>query len=432
MKKILLYFILPATVIVVITLVFGLNKEDGDKFEVLTQAKRGEFRIEVTTTGELEAKSSVTIPGPTGLRRAQIWEVKIEDLIEEGKVVKKGDYIARLDPSELMDKIQKATSDLQQSQSQLTQTKLDTALELRKSRDELINLEFDVQQKSIILEQSKFEPPATIKQSEIELQKVQRALKQATEGYQLKLAKAEAQVQEAAAKVSEQRVTLNFYENLLSQFTIYAPEPGMVIYKRSWNGTKIETGSTVQPWDPVVATLPDLSTMVSKTFVNEVDISSIEAGLPVNITLDAFPDKKLTGKVIEIANVGEQKPNSDAKVFQVLIEINESDTTLRPGMTTGNTIIADIDTDVVFVPLECLHSQGDSISYVIKKSGFGITKQEVKILKSNADQAVIQSGVAEGDVLYLSDPSGIDKSPIEPLEDPGEILSDKGAGQTDV
>ena len=88
----------------------------------------------------------------------------------------------------------------------------------------------------------------------------------------------------------------------------------------------------VQTWDPVIATLPDLSVMVSKTYVNEVDISFIEVGLSTNISFDAFPDKKLTGKVIQIANVGEQKPNSDSKVFEVLIELNESDTTMRPGM----------------------------------------------------------------------------------------------------
>jgi multidrug efflux pump subunit AcrA (membrane-fusion protein) len=424
-KKKILFFVIPAIIIVAVFIVFQQKGSDDDEFEVLVEATVGEFRIEVTTTGELEAKNSVTIPGPTGLRRAQIWQVKIEHLVEEGTTVEKGDYIARLDPSELMDKIQKATTDLQQSQSQYTQTRLDTALELRKSRDELINMEFDVQQKQIVLEQSKFEPPATIKQNEIELQKTKRSLSQATEGYKLKTEKAVAQMQEAAAKVTEHRVNLNFYESLLKEFTITAPEPGMVIYKRSWNGTKIETGSTVEPWDPTVATLPDLSVMVSKTYVNEVDISTVDVGQPVKLSLDAFPDKKLTGKVIEIANVGEQKPNSDSKVFQVLIEINESDTTLRPGMTTGNTIIADVEENVVFVPLECLHSQGDSISFVIKKAGFGKFKQEVNISKTNADEAVIDAGVTEGDILYLSDPGGIDKEQIKLLESSKEALNTK-------
>ena len=67
-------------------------------------------------------------------------------------------------------------------------------------------------------------------------------------------------------------------------------------------------------WDPVVATLPDHTTMVSKTYINEVDINTVKVDQKVEIGLDAFPEKKLTGTVIEVANVGEQKPNTDAHV----------------------------------------------------------------------------------------------------------------------
>ena len=276
----------------------------------------------------------------------------------------------------------------------------------------MINLDFEVQEKEIILEQSQFEPPATIKNNEIQLAKAKRAYKQAVESYILKTDKATAQMQEAATQVSKKRLKLDFLNKLLVEFTILAPEPGMVIYKRSWNGTKIATGSTIQPWDPVVATLPDLTTMVSKTYINEVDISSVKNGLDVQITLDAFPDKRLTGKVIDVANVGEQNPNSDAKVFQVLIEIYESDTTLRPGMTTGNTIITDVIPDAIFIPVECLHSQGDTLLYVIIESGLSITKQEVLAGKSDSDYVVILSGVKENDRVFLSDPEGIEKKPV--------------------
>ncbi|MDZ7607504.1 MAG: HlyD family efflux transporter periplasmic adaptor subunit [Cyclobacteriaceae bacterium] len=135
-----------------------------------------------------------------------------------------------------------------------------------------------------------------------------------------------------------------------------------------------------------MAKLPDLSKMVSRTFINEVDINAVKIDQKVEIGLDAFPEKKLTGKVIEVANVGEQKPNSDAKVFQLLIEINESDTTLRPGMTTSNTIVSGEISDVLYVPVESLHTQGDSISFMYKKSGLRTIKQEVLTGKSNADE----------------------------------------------
>jgi len=423
MKKSVLY-ILGA--IVLVTAIFFSLRISGDKTDdtdVMSEAVMGEFRIEVTTSGELEAKNSVIVPGPSGMRRAQIWQVKIDHIVDEGTVVAKGDYIARLDQSEVGDKIQNANNELQLNLSKYKQTKLDTALELRKVRDELINLEFDIQEKEIILDQSQFEPPATVKNNEIQLIKARRAHKQALEGYKLKTEKAVAQMEEAETKVQEQRIKLSFLQELMEEFTIVAPEPGMVIYKRSWNGTKISAGSTIEPWDPVVATLPDLTTMVSKTYINEVDISTVKTGLDVELSLDAFPDKKLTGKVIEVANVGEQKPNSDAKVFQVLIEIHESDTTLRPGMTTGNTIIAEVLTDVTYIPLESLHSQGDSLLYVIKKSGLGFIKQEVLVGKSDSDQIIVTKGVNEGDLVYLSDPAGIENRSIVLLEEDPDLTS---------
>lgn len=423
MKKRILYISLSLLIILIIFISLKFNGRKSAKADLIIEAKKEEFRIEVTTTGELEAKNSVNIPGPTGLQRAGIWRVNIDHIVDEGTVVKKGEYVASLDQSELNDKILNVDNELQLNLSKYTQTRLDTALELRKARNEMINLDFEVQEKEIILEQSQFEPPATIKNNKIQLAKARRAHKQAIESYKLKTDKASAQMQEAATQVSKKRMKLNFLNKLLVDFTILAPEPGMVIYKRSWNGTKIATGSTIQPWDPVVATLPDLTTMVSKTYINEVDISSVKTGLDVQITLDAFPDKRLTGKVIDVANVGEQNPNSDAKVFQVLIEIHESDTTLRPGMTTGNTIVTDVIPDAIFIPIECLHSQGDTLLYVIKESGLSITKQEVLAGKSDSDHVVILSGVEENDRIFLSDPEGIEKKSVIPL--PANLTSNQ-------
>jgi hypothetical protein len=99
-----------------------------------------------------------------------------------------------------------------------------------------------------------------------------------------------------------------------------------------------------------------------------------------------------------------------------LIEIYESDTTLRPGMTTSNTIIAGELKDVLFVPVEALHSQGDSVTFVFKKEGLGIVKQEVKIGQANSDEAVIVLGLKESDVVYLSDPDGLDGKKIQFLD----------------
>jgi multidrug efflux pump subunit AcrA (membrane-fusion protein) len=425
MNKKIIILISVVAILFIAFIIQKFNSGGSEGSEILTEVKKGVFRMEVTTAGELDAKNSVEIMGPNGLRRAQIWQVKIDDIVDEGTVVEKGGYIARLDQSEIGDKIQKEQTDLQQTRSQYTQAKLDTALSLRKARDELINLKYDIEENEIILAQSQFEPPAEIKKAEINVEKARRTYNQAVENYRLQKEKAIAEVDEAAAKMMDDQNQLDFLQKLAGEFTVTAPEQGMVIYKRSWRGQKQGVGSTIEPWDPVVAKLPDLSKMISRTYINEVDINTVKVDQKVEIGLDAFPEKKLTGKVIEVANVGEQKPNSDAKVFQLLIEVHESDTTLRPGMTTSNTIISGEMADVLFIPVEALHSQGDSVTYVYKKDGLSTIKQEVMVGQSNSDEVVVLSGLEDSDMVYLSDPDGMEEKEIRFLTESADQVASK-------
>ncbi len=424
LKKILI----PLAVLAALAGAYFFFSEEGveEEQDILTTVKRDDLRIEVTVSGELEAKNSVNVQGPFGLRNAGIWQVKLDDLVPEGTEVKKGDYVARLDNSELGEKIRSEQLELEESLNKYEQTKIDTAIELRKQRDNLVNLAYDVDQKKLELEQSQFEPPATIKQAELEMEKAKRALKQAENEYRLQKDKAISQMAQASAKLKDDQGDLKVLEDLSKQFIINAPENGMVIYRRDWDGRKVTKGSMIGGWDPTVATLPDLSSMISKTYVNEVDISRIKVGQQVDIGLDAFPEKDLSGKVTKVANIGEQKPNSDAKVFEVSIEVNESDTTLRPAMTTSNMIITDYLENVLIVPLEAIHSQGDSLTYVFKKQGISTVKQEIALGKKGIDMAVIDQGLEENDVIYLSVPENPDEKQIAYLEKEPQPITEKG------
>lgn len=390
-----------AIVLTIAAYFLWFNEAVGES-DIYVEVEKSDFRITVTTTGELDAKNSVDITGPTGMRAAQLWNVQISKIIPEGKVVNQGEFVAELDKSGLIDKLRAKQTELTKAESQYTQTQLDTTLTLREARDNLINLQFAAEQKKLELEQSAYEPPATIKQAEIALKKSERDYLQAKESYTIKVDQAKAKMKEAFATLQNEQSTVEFMTKLMAEFTITAPENGMLIYVKDWRGTKKKEGSTISAWNPVVATLPDLSSMISKTYVNEVDIRKIKKNQKVEIGLDAFPDKKLTGKVVSVANMGEQKPNSDAKVFEVMIDIHESDTTLRPSMTTSNEIVANIIPDVLFVPLEALYSQGDSITFVYKKEGANLIKQEVAVGESNDEAIIITKGLALGDKIALT------------------------------
>ncbi|MEK6476724.1 HlyD family efflux transporter periplasmic adaptor subunit [Catalinimonas sp. 4WD22] len=420
--------IIPIVVLVLAIGAYFYFSDQGDETEqdILTSVQRTDLQLDVTVTGELQAKNSVNIMGPTGLRNARIYQVKIDNIVPEGTVVEKGGYVARLDNSELSNKIREEELEYQESLNVYEQTQIDTAINLREQRDKLINLQYDKEQKKLTLEQSQYEPPATIKQAELELEKADRALEQAREEYDLLLRKSRSEMSQASAKLQDDKMDLDQLQDLLKDFVIKAPENGMVIYEREWDGRKKGEGSQISAWEPVVATLPDLSSMVSKTYVNEVDISRIQAGQQVEIGLDAFPDKRLSGVVTEVANVGEQRPNSDAKVFEISVLINESDTTLRPAMTTGNTIITDYIENVLVVPLEAIYSQGDSLTYVFKKKGLSTVKQQIALGAKGNDMVVIEDGLVEDDVIYLSTPSNPDEKQIAYLEEEPQPLTEKG------
>jgi len=405
------YLLIALGVIIVLIIWLSGGTGQSEDVSVKVTVERGDFAIDVTTTGELEARSSEKIYGPAGVRDFRIWNLKIEDIIPDGTVVDSGQYIARLDRSELGNRIKDEQNELEKLESQFIKTKLDTSMTLRAARDELINLEFALEEKRIKLDQSVFEPPATIRQYEIDLDKGQRAYEQAKKNYLLKKQKAEADMQEVSTSLNQSKRKYDQMMQLMGQFTITAPKAGMVIYKRNWDGSKMGIGATVGAWDPVVAELPDLTKMISKTYVNEIDISKVKVGQPVEVGVDAFPEKEFTGEVIEVANIGEQMKNSNAKVFEVKVIVNEFDSILRPAMTTKNIITTDVIEDVLFLPLEAVHSN-DSMTVVYRSNN---TRQQILTGKSNENEIIVIQGLKEGDEVLLSVPEDTEKYKLKTL-----------------
>jgi multidrug efflux pump subunit AcrA (membrane-fusion protein) len=396
--------ILPIALILILGGIYYFAQGSSDKVQandLSTKVQKGEFKIYVTATGELKARSSVKIKGPDGMRNAGIYRTTISDLVPEGTVVEEGDYVASLDRTELDTKMKEIQTEIDKIQTQLDQAKIDTAIELRGLRDDLINLKFGMKEKELQVEQSRYEPQMVIRQAEIDLEKSERDYKQLEQKAELTKTKSIAKISEFMASLKQEQMKLQRLIDLSGKFRISAPKDGMVIYARSWEG-KIAAGSQISTWDATVAELPDLSEMISKTFVNEVDISKVQKGQEAKIKVDAFPDKEYTGTVIKVANIGEQLRGYDSKVFEVTVEVNESDSILRPAMTTSIEILTYIYQDVVFIPLESL--QSDSLTFVYKKEQNKIVKQEVVTSETNDNEIMVEFGLEPGDEVLLTEP----------------------------
>jgi len=404
MKKKALYSIAALAIIGLGIWWFAFKASADSNSGILVSPKRGTFTITVTTTGELIAKNSKDIRGPEGGRQAGIYQMKISNIVAEGTQVKAGDLVAEIDRTEIAGKMQDAELNIEKAQAEYTSAKLDTELTLSAAREDIVNLEFAEEQSKLLKEQSIYEAPSVKKQVDLDYEKTERQLKQTRINYKTKVAQAKAKMQTVQATLSQEQRKLQQMSDAVEQFKILAPAPGIVVYYREWSGKKRIVGSTINAWDPIVATLPDLDTMESITYINEVDVQKIQKGLPVRLGLDSDPSRKFTGTITSIANIGEQRPNSDSKVFEVRILIHEKDTTLRPSMTTSNTITISTIPNKLFIPLECLHTEGPQ-TFVYKKEGGSIIKQQVDVGVTNENEATIERGLTEKDQLFISAPA---------------------------
>ncbi len=415
MKKKILVFVVAVAVIVSAFFLLSGSKESVPYITV--EARKGSFEVLVYTTGQLEAENSenILVPEELGGRNVRIYEIKITDLIEEGSQVDEGDYVGSLDHKAVEEVLVNARLELEQALNEFEDAKMDSNLNLSNARDQIVNAREQVEQMQIILEESKFESPAVIRKAEMDLEKAKRTYDQEIKGYALKQQQAATRVNRSQVNLSQREARVNELEVAYRSLNIYAPRSGMLIYAKDRFGQKIRIGATVSRWMPIIATLPDLSQMISVTFVNEIDISKVKPGQKVTIGIDAFPEKQLQGEVITVANIGQPMPRSDAKVFEVRIRIEGSDPDLRPAMTTSNVIQTGSYNDEIFIPSDAIF-QNDSIRFVFLQKNNAIVRQIIDIGDENENFTIIRNGISEGDKILINRPEHPDDLPLVGLE----------------
>ena len=408
MRKTLITTGLIIAAALVALFIFDRMTSKNDTTEMFAEVSRGKFEVVVSTTGELIAENSIEIKGPAFGQGNDVrsTNVRITDLIPEGTEVKKGDYVGSLDKTELDNEVKNIRERITEMEQQLEMQILDTAVQLNNYRDQISNQLHTLEEAELRVRNSKYESPMTQRDAEIDLEQSKMVLDQLYRSYELRKAQTRINIQNRKMFLARMNRRLADYESTLAAFTITAPADGMIIYFRTRFGTKRKVGQTINVIDRTVATIPDLSSMLSKVFVSEVEINKVKTGLPVSITIDAFPDKSYTGKVISVANIGEKLPNTDSKVFEVIIRIDGNDMNMRPSMTTNNKILINSHEDVNFIPLECVHTGPDSIPVVYTRSGI---RQAVKLGDANDKYVIIDDVLKPGTTIYIEIPEDAEK-----------------------
>ncbi len=394
------FIFISVIALVVVAVVFWLGGDTADV--ALFTVKRGEFIIDLKERGELKAASSTSVGVPS-----RVWgSIRIVQVIEDGAFVKEGDVLVQFDTSEFLNRVKERENDLENAKAELASLKATNKSSMKELENSYLTQTYSYEQAKLNFEKMKYEAPARKREEELNFKKAELSLKEAKEKIESQKVIFEAQEKKAELKVKQQQMRYDEAVEQLESLTVKAPKDGMAVLQkiRSSNGTleKVKVGDT--PWRGMeLVSLPDLSVMQVKTQVSEVDISRIEVGQRVIITLDALEEGTFTGTVTNVATLARTEPGSEVKIFDVEVTIEEKSEELKPGMTAQCKIIIDTVPDVLYVPLESMFQKEDTTVVYLKRHGFDMT--EVKVGKKNNDYIIIEDGLSEGDQVALRDPT---------------------------
>jgi multidrug efflux pump subunit AcrA (membrane-fusion protein) len=400
-KKYLIISILIAIVAMAAFFAVQIKPNSGKTFKV----KRGNLETVINCKGEVrgEKYTEINLPDVICDQELRVYQLKIVDLILEGKAVKKGDYIAKLDESQIMNMMRTRIQDKEKFDADLRNAVLDSAVNLSGKREAFTNAKLDLDYLKIDLEQSKYESEAYQRKTQMRYQKAELGIEKIRRDYLLDKNRLKIQVGRFQSRVTELQMQIDKYQKAMAATTITTPEDGIVMFAKDWSGKTYGKDSDVNIWRPLIATLPDMSVVIAETYIKEIDIAKVQLNDSVRITIDALPDKVFLGKVIKIANIGEDHKDFDMKAFKVIVRFEKSDKELKPGMTANNDIIVDNYKDKLLVPLKAIFSKNGKQIVYLRKGG-NITELEIELIAENEEFGAVDKILKEGDILLLYQP----------------------------
>ncbi len=388
-------------VLFIIVIIILMNSFSSSASNVPTfKVKKDNFLVSITESGEIRAKNATSIVTP----RVR-GNIKIVYLVPEGTYVHAGDTVVKFDPTEAFTALKDAEAKLEIAQSDKAKLMADQKSQLTSLESALKEAELSFELSKLNLEQMKFEAEIKQRQAKLEHEKNQLSLLKAKQDLESQKIIQKSELSKTNIQVQQAQSDLERAKRDLEALTLTTPKEGLVVYETNWStGRKVMIGDTPWPGMPVVS-LPDLSSMQSMTYVNEVDVSRVRKGQKVLVKLDAFQDSTFTGIISSVASLGRTKDRtSTIKVFEIEVDMQSQSPILKPGMTSSNKIIINQIPNVVYVPQECVFDNGGK-KIVYLKNGSGFDEQVVETGEKSENYVVVTKGIKTNDVVALMDPN---------------------------
>jgi len=375
MKKHLKWIVPAAIVVVVLAMVIGGGRGGSD---VNAEAPNGNGAILGGRTGTCEIGDVSVLLTEVGVIQPETMvqvkskvSGKIRQLVvEEGNVVRKGQLLAKVEPD-------------------MAQARTVATLKSGYGRAK-VNMERARQDYEIDLEMHRGDH---ISDEELQLSK---------DDYDI--AKIEYQsALEQMRLAEEDGVSMNLEVESSELLDIVSPASGSVILIEIEEGEIVTSGAVSYTSGTTLMTIADLDRMQIKAGVNEVDVGKIRLGQDVRIDVDAYPSVVFHGAITHIAPAA--RDQQGVKIFDVEIDVTDTDERLKPGMTANIEIQGDHREGVPTVPVEALFKKdGSYVVYVVEEGAEEPVERQVTVGVTNISTAHVSEGLEEGEVVTLYDP----------------------------
>src|SRR5439155_7772871 len=379
---------------------FRQGQRASTRGESTVRVERKSFAQVLRLNGTTQASRSFVVLAPK-LEGAQVGSMVITKLIPAGTHVKKGDVLVEFDPQaqtkDYLDKkstYENLVSQVAQKQADedIARAKDDTAL--KQAEDELKRAQLEVQKNEIV---SRIDAEKNLEA----VDEADTTLKQLKETYALKGAAGTAAVHIVESQRDRAKAAMDYAQGNAAKMVVHSPMQGVVVYNTIWLGGRMGTvqeGDQVRPGVPFLQVV-DPSQMEVRVEVNQVDFRNVHLGQKAEMHLDAYPGLALPATLEQLSPLGHKGQfNELVRTFAMQFAVQGQDARLLPDLSAALDLDLGSASKELVVPRQSVACE-EKKCFAWVKGASSFDKREVKVGRTNDLEAVIVSGLAEGDVV---------------------------------
>jgi hypothetical protein len=355
--------------------------------------------------GTVEAVESHIIAVPR-LSGQNMWSLIITRLVKNGSPVKTGDLLVEFDRQAQINNVIEKQADYRDLVEQIRKKQADQAT--ARAADETELKQAEDAEKTAELEVTKNEILSQIdaEKNVLNLEEAKAKLQQLRKTFDLKRRSARADMRVLEIQRDRAAAAMRWSEDNSKKMVINSSLDGVAVLGGTW---KAGTMSDIQEGDEVRAGTPllqvvDPSHMQVRARANQADIGALRVGMPVRISLDAYPELTFPGRLESIGAVAQVSSFSQkVRSFVVIFSVNGFDPKLLPDLSAAVDIELERQAARLVVPRDVIFQQGEH-AYVMADNGSSFEKREVKTGEASDVEQVVLSGVQK-DAAVLRNPN---------------------------